>query len=324
MPIKKLKVSAFSLILISVLIVSFLRPVLAVSATIEVEEDEADMDAPPTPTVPAPRSENTRREDSKAREEPPKSEITLKQDKPVEDKPGSKMARVRINDKIGFYYFVSSGFLVPEESKVSSVGHVVGSFDNQVSYSTGKKTYIEVSSTKYGVKPGDLLIVYNTIYNVRESQSGFSGLYVRNLGIVKVLSVEKRRCQVEVKKTFYPFEAGDQVRFYDDELKRWKQAQVKKTLPDHPVKCYVAGGYPNMDNFNQPEFIFITAGSKKGVVEGQKFQLREVKPAGLWDPPILVERGIAQVFYTGPEYSLAQIITNNFPIQKGFEAIYQP
>jgi hypothetical protein len=237
---------------------------------------------------------------------------------------GSVQPRVRINDKVGFYYFVSSGYLAPHPESLHPVAKVVGGFDSSMNFSVPKKTYLELSSSRESVKPDDLLVIYRTVLPVVESHSGSMGYQVENLAIVKVLEVQKMRFLVEAKETFRPFEAGDLALPYETEIKRWKQAQVKKELPSHPLKCFVAGGAFNRENYNQMDFIFLSAGAKKGVVEGQTFEIRELKDAGLAEEGFHLPVGTAQVIYAGPNSSTAQILRNNEPIRKSFEAIYQP
>ena len=76
--------------------------------------------------------------------------------------------------------------------------------------------------------------------------------------------------------------------------------------------------------FNQSDFIILTAGTRKGVVEGQTFELRQNRGRGLFKDPEHVLKGKARVFYAGANYSMAQIIESRESIQKGFEADYRP
>lgn len=241
----------------------------------------------------------------------------------VEVSPESSMPRTRVGDKVGMYYFIKSGFVVPDESKPAAAALVKG-FTMDMHYSTPKTCYIEFSNAKSAAAKGDLLVVYRVATMIREPHSGFSGFWVRNLAIVKVLEVDKKRCLVEVRRSFFPFERGDKVRYYDDEMDRWKQAQTKKSLPDHPIKCYVVSVETDHQLLNQSDPIVLTAGSKKGVVEGQVFELREGKGTGLLEPRIHIPTATARVFYVGGDYSMAQILSNHVPVENGFEAHYQP
>ncbi len=303
------------------MIIFALIPNFSKAVTVEVEEDEEDVAAVPTVVSPEnkPKTEqvkNTLRSQASVQTVVPQNSTA----------PGTESLkpRVRINDKIGFYYFVRAGFVTRSQVQPHFIGKVVGNFDNQTQFSTPHKTYIELASSKTEVKPGDLLVVFRNDEPLKESGNDLSGFWVQNLAIVKVLEVEKKRCQLEVLQSFYPFEVGDKVRFYDDEIQRWKQAQIKKNLPDHPVKCFVVGGGLNQTKFNQAEWIILSGGSGKGIVEGQKFQLREYKETGLFQPVLQTPQGVAQVFYAGEGFSIAQILFNHIPIEKGFEAVYQP
>jgi hypothetical protein len=277
------------------------------AATIEVEDD--DISTPPTPISASPTSKIN---PSHTQNELPSSADL------------SHQPRVRVNELTGFYYFVKAGFVVPDDSKINSIGRIVGDVESQISYSTGKRSYIDLTSSKLTLSPGDLLVVYRDTERMEEPVSGFSGVLVQNLAFVRVIETHKNQCLVEVKETFAPFQEGDKVKVYDDEIKRWKQAQIKKNLPDYPVKCYVAGGENHRESWSQTDFIVLTAGTKKGVVEGQIFQLREFKERGWEGDPLHEPEGKAQVFYAGPNYSMAQIFSSREPVKKGFEALYQP
>ncbi len=234
----------------------------------------------------------------------------------------NKPAKVRISEKVGFYYFMKSGFVLSDDLKVPMVGKVLKSERGSDWYDTGSKTHVELAPHQRDVKTGDLLVVYRTDHRVEEAHSGFSGWWIRNLAVVKVLEVDKRSCEVEVKKSFYPFVAGDKVRLYEDEISRWKQAQIKKPLPDHSVSCFVVTAESNEVLASQADSVVLTAGSKKGVVEGQRFQLKDTIFHN--SQPVRVNQGIAQVFYVGANSSMAQILYSHGPVKTGFEAAYLP
>jgi hypothetical protein len=303
------------------MVVFGLVPVFSKAVTVEVEEDEEDVAATPTdvPPINKPKTDQAK---ASARDQAP-TQAVVSENTSAADMTSLK-ARVRISDKIGFYYFVKAGFVTRNEAQPHFIGKVAGNFNEQKVFSTPQKTYIELASAKTEVKPGDLLVIFRNEELLNEPRSNLSGFWVQNLAIVKVLGVDKKQCQVEVVQSFYPFMGGDKIRFYDDEIQRWKQAQVKKNLPDHPIKCFVSGGGLDQTRFNQTDWIFLSAGNGKGVVEGQKFQLNEYKETGMFQPVIQTPQGIAQVFYAGEGFSLAQIIFNHVPIEKGFEAVYQP
>jgi hypothetical protein len=232
--------------------------------------------------------------------------------------------RVRISDKVGFYYFVSAGFLVSDPARIPSTGTVVGSGDYNQNFTTPKRTYLELSSDRSKIRPDDLLVIFRTVLPIQESHSGKLEYQVENLAIVKVIEIQKKRIFVEVKESFRPFREGDRVEIYDNEIRRWKQAQLKKVLPSHPIKCYVVGGEAGRHNYEQADFIYLSAGSKEGVVEGQNFDLREITDTGAMEESLHTLRGVARIIFSGPNSSTAQIINNHEPIQNDFEAVYQP
>lgn len=232
---------------------------------------------------------------------------------------------MRISDNVGFYYFVKAGY-VADPDKVPSIGHVVGNMDYNMAYSMPKKTFIETDSDKDKLSTGDLLVIYRTVQPVNETHSGSLGYQVENLAIVRVVETQTLRYLVEVIKSFAPFQAGDKVESYDNEIQRWKQAQIKKPLPAQPVKCYVTGGWGQAGQlrYNQMDYIYLSAGTKEGVVEGETFRLWQVTDTGLMEESLRMPAGEAQVIFAGPDCSTAQILKNSEPIEKSFEADYKP
>jgi hypothetical protein len=77
-------------------------------------------------------------------------------------------------------------------------------------------------------------------------------------------------------------------------------------------------------NYVQNDWVVLTAGQKEGLVEGQLLKLREYDSTGFLSEPVHQPVGDVQVFYAGPEYSMAQILRCSEPITNGFEAWYQP
>jgi hypothetical protein len=183
---------------------------------------------------------------------------------------------------------------------------------------------MEVDSDQYPVKKGDLFIVYRCEKEVQEPHGGFLGFQVENLALVEVVEVQKTRHLVVVKKSFKPFLPGDHVIPYESEVRRWKQAQVKKQLPSHPVLAYVAGLDSPKTEYGSPDAILITAGSKKGVVEGQKFNLFSVREGEFDKEDLGIPVGTARVLYAGPDCAVANILSSSAPIQTGFKAEYRP
>jgi hypothetical protein len=230
--------------------------------------------------------------------------------------------RVRISDNIGFYYFVSAGYVTQDASKIPVMGEIIGDFTDQSSFSTAQKVYVRLSNAV--VKPGDFLVVYRVNGNIHQAPADDLGRGVENLGIVEVKEVQKDRCLTVVKESFAPFAAGDLVKSYGDEIARWKQAQRRKVLPSKPIRCFVASGPIGRTNYDQNDWVVLTAGQKEGVVEGQVLKLREYDSTGFLSEPVHQPVGDVQVFYVGQGYSMAQILRCSEPITNGFEAWYQP
>lgn len=294
-------------------------PSKGTAKTIEVEEEDEEIPAQPLPTrpvSPSPRSSLPGKPSFQAA--PAKGTAAF----PGVSTPERK--RVRIGDQVGFYYFVKAGYAVSNDSEVPCLGKVIEPGDEDLNYSTPVRLYLELKPGQAGVRPGDFFVVYRTAPRLRESHSGFEADQVQNLAIVQVLRVSGNRCLVEAKQTFAPFRPGDKVQAYESEIKRWKKAHVKKPLPDHAVRCYVAAGEVGRQAMQRTDFVLLTAGTQQGVVEGQTFELDEVKEGGFLQDPIRDPKGSARVIFAGPDCSTAQIISNHESIQKGFEAVYQP
>lgn len=295
------------------------HPSKGTAKTIEVEEEDEEIPAQPLPTRPASPSPKASRSGNPSSQAAPAGGSAVLPGVSIPER-----KRVRIDDQVGFYYFVKAGYAVSGDSEVPCVGKVIEPGDVDLNYSTPVRLYLELKPDQAAARPGDLFVVYRTEPRLRESHSGFEADQVQNLAIVQVLKVSGNRCLVEAKQTFAPFRPGDKVQAYGSELKRWKKAHVKKTLPDHPVRCYVAAGEVGRNRMQKTDFILLTAGTRQGVVEGQTFELDEVKETGFLQDPIRDPQGSARVIFAGPDCSTAQILSNHESIQKGFEAVYQP
>ncbi|HJT23382.1 MAG TPA: hypothetical protein VJ873_02320, partial [bacterium] len=239
------------------------------AATIEVENDDEDIEAAPTataqpskplPSKPAPATQT--------------APTPMPTTQPKANNIPLTTKRVRVSDNVGFYYFVKAGY-VTDPDQVPAIGEVVGSMDHNTSYSFPKRTFIETTSDKAKLMPGDLLVVYRAVQPIEEAHAGSLGFQVENEAIVRVVETQEHRYWVETVKSFRPFQAGDKVVAYETEIQRWKSAQIKKPLPAQTVTCFVAGGPEDgvQKSYNQADFIYLSAGTKQGLVEGQTFRL---------------------------------------------------
>ncbi|HVZ81976.1 MAG TPA: hypothetical protein VHE12_14405 [bacterium] len=320
-----------------VLVMLLARPVWA--ATIEVESDEDEPTGTPTVVIspaekapvekviptstPTPLPEPTLAPTAPPTVAP--TSVTGEGTVGPEEKMGTQKPRprVRVSDKVNFFSFVQAGYLVGDPTEVQGIGTVVG-IGNVENFTVGQKSAVDIDAARYPVKKGDLFFVYRCDRSIQELHLGHLGFQVENLGLVEVIEVQKLRHLVVVKKSFKPFMAGDQVVPYENEVKRWKRAQIKKPLPDQPIRAYVAGLDGARGHFSASDHILITAGSKKGVVEGQKFSLFEVHQGEFDKEDLGIPTGVAQVLYCGPECSIATILTSHEPIEAGFQAVYRP
>ena|GEM_PF-3397275 len=229
---------------------------------------------------------------------------------------------VNRND-VNFNYFLTSGYAANDITGIPSVGKVSGTPELDGSLSTAKTLYVAVPNDKIKLEPGEKLIVFGDGGPLQEINSGFKKRFIKNLAILKVREGEGRRYLADVLTSYDFIPLSSPVKLYSGEKEIWDKAQVAKEFPTHSVKCFVAGGERGRDNWNQTDYVILTAGTKQGVVEGLIFQLWEIP----WDKKVKLDgtaRGFAKVFYAGSSYSLARIQEGSDSIFSGFEAIYNP
>jgi hypothetical protein len=229
---------------------------------------------------------------------------------------GAKMSAT-----LGFHYFVKSGFLVKDPGGVPSVG-TVRNFKGQISFSTPKRCRLEPSEGS-AFQVGDRFMVFHVGKAVQEEESGYSGFWVQNLAVVKVIESDEEGTFGEVVKTYAPFKDGDLLKPFNEEMDRWNQASTRKELPSQEIHCRVAGGEGVLKDLVQPGFVILTAGAEQGVVEGMVLEVRQ-PVAALDGAGKTTPCGKVRVFYAGEDHSLAQILNSPDPIRKGFEAIFRP
>lgn len=301
------------------LVVAFLVAFSLRAATIEVENDDEEIDVAPTATAVPAASHPAKPAPSVPAVFKPASPTGLNAGVPASTR------RVRVSDNVGFYYFVKAGY-VTDPDKIPAIGEVVGNMDYNMNFSVPKKTFIEIDPDKAKLTPGDLLVVYRAVQPVEEAHSGALGFQVENEAIVRVLETQESRYLVETVKSFRPFRKGDKVVPYETEIQRWKIAQIKKPLPAQTVTCYVVGGPADMvrTSYNQQDFIYLSAGTKEGVVEGQDFRLWKITDTGVMSEELRLPVGEAQVLFAGPDCSTARILRNSEMIEKGFKAEFKP
>jgi hypothetical protein len=219
-----------------------------------------------------------------------------------------------------FDYFLRSGYTADNILDIQAVGKVAGNDGPERAYSVPQKVYVDLLEDKTDLALGDLLVVFDDIGGITESHSGFSKRLIKNLAVVKIREIQKKRCLVEIVKSYAAFEKGARLKPMAREKAFWNKTRIKKNPPDHSIKCFVAQGDPDRDYWNQADYVILTAGSKQGVIEGLIFELRKTK---LDDQEESV-RGKAMVFFVGPDYAVAEIVSNSESITSGFAAIYKP
>ncbi|HET9870255.1 MAG TPA: hypothetical protein VFR02_07160 [bacterium] len=234
----------------------------------------------------------------------------------------SPMPRVRISDNVGFYYFVSAGYVAPDPERIPRLGQVAGDFSYRMIFGTPQKVWVDLHNAL--VRPGDFLVVYRLGESLDGGPAGDLGRRVENLAILEVQQLDKGRCLTVVKESFAPFEGGDPVKSYGDEVVRWKQAQRRKVLPDKTLTGRVAAGPVGKELFSQGDWLVLSLGQKDGVVEGQSFDLVRREKEGITDPEAHKPVGKAQVLYVGGGYCMAQIVRSYEPVRVGDEARYRP
>jgi hypothetical protein len=234
----------------------------------------------------------------------------------------TKHTGVNAND-VNFSYFLTSGYAANDISSIPSVGKVSGTPELDGSLSTAKSLYIVVPNEKTKLDPGVKLIVFGDGGPLVEKNSGFNKRFIKNLAILKVREGEGKRYLADVVTSYDDIPPDSPVKLLSGEKSIWDKSQIAKEFPTKTIKCFVAGGERGRDNWNQTDYIILTAGTKQGVVEGLIFQLWEVP----WNKNVKLDgdsRGFAKVFYSGATYSLARIQQGSGSIFNGFEAIYNP
>lgn len=221
----------------------------------------------------------------------------------------------------GFEGFLWSGYVVGGPDEVTPVGRVDDP-SGESAFSTPKKVRLAWSGPP--ARQGDLLVVYRIQQRLREPRSGFSGYWVQNMAVLEVLEEGKGSVLAQVRRTRTPFEEGDLVRPYGEEVARWKESRAKKEPSKQPVNCRVAGGEEGIHHYSETNTIVLTAGRREGVVEGMVFRILEAVPAGPEGEAAENPVGEARVLYAGEDHSMARILFSHRPIVVGSEARYQP
>ncbi len=237
----------------------------------------------------------------------------------IEDTRGSGVNKNDVN----FSYFLTSGYAANDIFGIPAVGTISGTPELDGSLSTAKSLYVAVPNDKIKLTPGEKLIVFGDGGLLQEKNSGFNKRFIKNLAILRVREGEGRRYLADVLTSYDDIPLGSPVKLLSGEKAIWAKAQIAKEFPTKPIHCYVAGGERGRDNWNQTDYVILTAGTKQGVVEGLIFHLWEFS----WNKNVKLDgisRGFAKVFYSGTNYSLARIQEGSDSIFNGFEAVYTP
>jgi hypothetical protein len=290
------------------------------SMTVEGAEDTEI----PTPTEsPVPQVENTPTEVPTATPETgTRNSISI----PFEESAAVpvKTKRVRTSQNFSFYSFLSSGFVINDSEPRDILGKVYTFEGDPLMFSKPIEAHVKLDKPARS-KVGDLLTIYRLYeQSLNASQSEFQGSWAEIEAVVQIEGIDKDVAQVKILEGFKAFSGGDLARDYGADVKRWKKAQIKKALPMAGIDCFVAGGDPLNSTYRREDTIVLTAGSRKGVVEGMLFELDRKTDRGLAGPPLFNTFGTAEVFYSGNSYSLARIVQSKDVIQKGFMARYRP
>ncbi len=232
--------------------------------------------------------------------------------------------KVRAPQDLSFYSFLMSGFVVQDGERVEALGKVAVPSDGSLGYAPPQKAQVLLADTSK-CKVGDIWTVYHLEENILdEPELNFQGSLGDIRAVIQVEEITKNFATVNIIQSFRPFEPEDQVRDYALDVKRWKRAQTKKPLPSAEIRCFVAGGSRIKDSYDQLDTVILTAGTRKGLVEGMKFDLDQKTDEGAMGGVRFNKIGTAEVFYCGTTYSLARILQSQDGIQKGFTAIYRP
>jgi hypothetical protein len=235
-----------------------------------------------------------------------------------------KSKRVRTSQNFSFYSFLSAGFVINDAESRDVLGKVYAFEGDPSMFSKPMEAHVKLVKPARS-KVGDLLTIYRLYeHSLDTPESDFQGSWAEIEAVVQIEDMDKDVAQVKILEGFKTFSKGDMARDYGSDVKRWKKAQIKKNLPMTEVECYVAGGDPLYSFYKSEDTIVLTAGSRKGIVEGMLFELDQKTDRGLAGPPLYNTFGSAEVFFSGNSYSLARVVQCRDKIQKGFVARYRP
>jgi hypothetical protein len=222
-----------------------------------------------------------------------------------------------------FHYLIQAGYLTRSASHIPQLGTIAASSHDDNALTTGMHLAVKLRA-KETVKEGDLLMVYRVLDEVKDPETNRSlGVFVKNLGILKVTRVEAGFAQADVDKVFTTFYKNESVKSFEDELDRWKQSRRRRPLSADPIECTVASCSQGSDRAIMNETIILNAGEDQGVVAGMDFELKKPVEATVYKK-VWTKVGKARVFYVGGKYSMAKVIWNQDLILSGFRAQYQP
>jgi hypothetical protein len=213
--------------------------------------------------------------------------------------------------------------LARSASSVPKFGFIAESSRQDHILTTGMHLLIKQKSKEIA-KEGDQLMVYRALDEVNDPETNRSlGVFIKNLGVLKVTRVEAGYVQADVVKVFAPFFKDDSVKSFEDELDRWKQSRRRKPLSADPIECTVTGLSRDSDHAIMNETIVLNAGEDQGIVAGMDFELKKPVEATVYKK-VWTKVGKARVFYVGGKYSLAKVLWNQDLILNGYRAQYQP
>jgi len=251
--------------------------------------------------------------------EPSKNQETTSEEKPRNVLTGKNVGLT----PEWFHYLIQAGYLVRSASHVPKIGTIAASSHDDNALTTGMHLAVKLRA-KETVKEGDLLMVYRVLDEVKDPETNHSlGVFVKNLGILKVTRVEAGFAQADVDKVFTTFYKNESVKSFEDELDRWKQSRRRRPLSADPIECTVASCSQGSDRAIMNETIILNAGEDQGVVAGMDFELKKPVEATVYKK-VWTKVGKARVFYVGGKYSMAKVLWNQDLILSGFRAQYQP
>jgi len=187
------------------------------------------------------------------------------------------------------------------------------------SLTTGEIVYLD-GGKDHGLTPGTLLAVVHIDQEIFHPWSGESlGRFHRNLGQLRVLSVQENTAIAEIALACDPVLLGSKVRRFEAEPVPLGRPRAMRPV-NMPVAAAKLAAAPaivyakdNIVSLGQDHLVFIDRGAEEDVTPGDIYTIYRDNKPGL--PPVVL--GELAVLSVQPQSALAKILTSRYPIYVG-------